>query len=208
MKKPEHGGTCRLDQLTSLLPDLILSGISVADPDGTIRLVVTVDRPGDPDPDVRVMLRVTAAPADPVSRTFDAPDQLPARPDRLDRRRRLGRRDAEFLHRVSAEIDAHVAEEGFDVPRLARSLHVSPSQLGRRLRALVDRSPGELIRIARLLHARELVEHGDGSLSTIAHACGFSDHAHLSRTFRRYFGTTPSELRRARRSPSRLPVTD
>ncbi len=37
---------------------------------------------------------------------------------------------------------------------------------------------------------------GGASVTTAAHGAGFSDSAHLTRTFRRMLGTTPSEIAR------------
>lgn len=48
------------------------------------------------------------------------------------------------------------------------------------------------LRTARVLD--ELAD-GVGSISDLASAVGFADHAHLSRTIRRHFGTTPSNIR-------------
>jgi AraC-like DNA-binding protein len=45
----------------------------------------------------------------------------------------------------------------------------------------------------RLVEAIELVLDGV-SLTTAAHTAGFADSAHLSRTFRRMFGITPSYI--------------
>jgi AraC-like DNA-binding protein len=37
-----------------------------------------------------------------------------------------------------------------------------------------------------------------GTLSAVAHACGFTDHSHMTRAIRRVCGMTPSELRSLR----------
>jgi len=55
---------------------------------------------------------------------------------------------------------------------------------------------GELVRRARVRHAADLLRHGDRPLAEVALECGFADQPHLTRTFRRLFGTTPSRCRR------------
>jgi AraC-like DNA-binding protein len=49
---------------------------------------------------------------------------------------------------------------------------------------------------------------GGAGLSAAAHAAGFADSAHMTRTFRRMLGAAPSEIRRAaqRGSPAAAPV--
>jgi AraC family transcriptional regulator len=51
----------------------------------------------------------------------------------------------------------------------------------------------------RLVDAVEAIA-GGASLTTAAHAAGFADSAHLSRTFRRMFGLTPSVVSKVARS--------
>lgn len=62
----------------------------------------------------------------------------------------------------------------------------------------VDQTPGQLMRGMRLERAAALVAGKAGNLSEIAYRVGFSDQAHFSRSFKRHFGTTPSEYRDAR----------
>lgn len=47
----------------------------------------------------------------------------------------------------------------------------------------------------RLHRATELIRKDAGSLGRIAHATGFSDQAHFSRSFKAHFGVTPSQYR-------------
>ena len=101
--------------------------------------------------------------------------------------------DQAFLASVVAEIEEHLSDRDFSVEGLARCAHLSTSQPTRKLRALVDQSPGRLIRSHRLQRAAELIRSGEGKLGTIAHRVGFSDQAHFSRSFKKQFGVPPSE---------------
>ena len=47
----------------------------------------------------------------------------------------------------------------------------------------------------RLERARHLVLYGRLPLQRIAHQCGFADHSHLTRLFKRRFGVAPSTMR-------------
>ncbi|XXF75453.1 helix-turn-helix domain-containing protein [Myxococcaceae bacterium GXIMD 01537] len=82
------------------------------------------------------------------------------------------------------------------VARLAEALHLSPRTLERAFRERVGLSPRTFQRIRRLESAvAALRADGAVSLSELAFASGYSDHAHLTREFRALTGRTPSELR-------------
>lgn len=59
-------------------------------------------------------------------------------------------------------------------------------------------SPHQYVMAMRVRKACDLLEHSRLTLSDIAHACGFSDQAHMSTCFRRAVGVTPSQYRRDR----------
>jgi AraC-like DNA-binding protein len=84
--------------------------------------------------------------------------------------------------------------ERYSLGALAGEVGLSPSRLG----ALFRRDVGIPVRRyqlwLRLISAIEILS-SRGSLTPAAHEAGFSDSAHLSRTFRRMFGMPPSALR-------------
>jgi CheY-like chemotaxis protein len=104
--------------------------------------------------------------------------------------------DQLFFEKVMSTIEARMGEADFSVSELADEMAMSTSQLTRKLRALIDQAPGQLIRSVRLQRAADLVAAGAGNISTIAYRVGFSDQAHFTRTFKRHMGMTPSEYRR------------
>lgn len=105
--------------------------------------------------------------------------------------------DRAFLEQVTEAIEGNLSNSAFGVDELAAAVFMSSSQLTRKLRALIDQTPGRLIRAMRLHRAAELIRKNAGSLSRVALESGFSDHAHFSRAFKRQFGCTPSEFRDA-----------
>jgi len=70
---------------------------------------------------------------------------------------------------------------------------MSQSQLYRKLKALVDLSPNEMIRTLRLNRAAELLAHHTGNIAEIAYEVGFNNPSYFSECFRKQFGTLPSE---------------
>lgn len=83
--------------------------------------------------------------------------------------------------------------EAVTLPEVARVANLSPG----RFRHLFVQETGMPLRTyllwRRLLHVWTLLMHGQ-TLSAAAHAAGFADSAHLSRTARNMFGLAPSTL--------------
>jgi AraC-like DNA-binding protein len=98
-------------------------------------------------------------------------------------------------HAAGAHAAAVFEHEGaIPIPQLARHLGCSQRTLERRLRE--EGLTAELLRSAvRLLRATERLRHG-GSLTEVAVDEGFSDLAHMSRSFQASCGMSPTLLRR------------
>jgi AraC family transcriptional regulator len=73
---------------------------------------------------------------------------------------------------------------------LTKAVHRSPSRLAHRFRGATGVPLGHFILWRRLRAATETAMRGL-SLTEAAHAAGFADSAHLSRTFRAMFGINP-----------------
>jgi AraC family transcriptional regulator len=77
---------------------------------------------------------------------------------------------------------------------------VHPVSLARAFRHHYGCTVGEYIRRLRIRYACDRLLGSDDSLVEIAYAAGFSHQAHLSRTFKRTLGLSPSQFRRLRRA--------
>ena len=102
--------------------------------------------------------------------------------------------DERFLKQVMSEIESNLGNEFYTVEELARSVGFSRSQLHRKLKALCDKSPNELIRDFRLTRAKELLEQKAGNVSEIAYQVGYSNLSYFTKSFKKAFGVIPSEL--------------
>ena len=88
-------------------------------------------------------------------------------------------------------------EHPFGVAEIARRIGHGKRQLERHFQAALGTSPQAAFLEMRLSLARHLILSSGRTMSQIALECGFCDSSHLSRMFRRRYGTTPVALRRA-----------
>ncbi|MBS4061917.1 MAG: response regulator, partial [Bacteroidetes bacterium] len=101
--------------------------------------------------------------------------------------------DQEFLEKVIRTIEANYGDEQFSVEMIAKNVNMSITQLNRKLNALVDQPPGQLIRSFRLQRAADLLKQKSGTVSEICYNVGFTDNAYFSRAFKKQFGCTPTD---------------
>jgi len=69
------------------------------------------------------------------------------------------------------------------------------TQFYRKIKALTNYSPVELMRNLRLKQARVLVTTTDKTISEIGYDMGFSTPAYFTKCYREAFGETPTETR-------------
>jgi AraC-like DNA-binding protein len=98
-------------------------------------------------------------------------------------------RDRAVRERITRFIEQNLGSNELTPRMICRHIGVSRTQL---YRLFADSSGvARYIRTRRLLKARAtLISSADG-VANVAHACGFSSHAHFSRVFKRHFGYTP-----------------
>jgi AraC-like DNA-binding protein len=92
---------------------------------------------------------------------------------------------------LSEWIEANL-EKPFSVEDLAALVGLTPAHFSRAFKRSTGSAPWQRVMHLRLQRAAALLRDGE-PISSIAHRCGFSDQAHLTRTFRQHFGVTPRE---------------
>lgn len=83
----------------------------------------------------------------------------------------------------------------FSLTALANSFGVHPVTISRLFSHFFGTTMGEYIRAIKLEKAIEMLSKKHVPIEAIALQCGFSDHAHLTRVFKKCKGITPSQYR-------------
>lgn len=104
--------------------------------------------------------------------------------------------DQLFLENVISTIEKKFSNEDFNVEALADSVHMSASQINRKLGALIDQSGGQFIRSMRLQRAADLLKQNAGTVAEICYEVGFSEQSTFTRAFKKQFGLSPREYRK------------
>ncbi|WP_437918992.1 response regulator transcription factor [Sphingobacterium sp. LRF_L2] len=105
----------------------------------------------------------------------------------------LNKSDSAFLEKLNSLILEHITEQSLCVDLLADQMHMSRPTLYRKIKALSDLSPNELINITRLKKAAELLRERNYRIYEISSMVGFSSSSHFIRNFQKQFGISPKE---------------
>ena len=106
----------------------------------------------------------------------------------------MSKEDEEFMNKVIEVINENIADETFNVERMAETLCMSRSSLLRKIKPLFNMPPLEFIRLVRLKKAAELIQEGKYTMGEISYMVGFSSHSYFSKLFCRQFGIMPKDF--------------
>ncbi len=118
-------------------------------------------------------------------------DNWPVLPENVDKLK-IGVRDREFLDKVTGIVYQYMADESFDISRLAKECGYSKTQLNRKLQKLTDTDSTTFLRTLRLRKAKQLLVEGQGNVTEVALQVGFNNFSYFARKFKEAFGTSPS----------------
>lgn len=106
-----------------------------------------------------------------------------------------GNIDNEFYTRFLEIFRKNMGNPDVSVDSLAAQMGLGRSQFYRKIKAITNFSPVELIKNIRLKEARHQLLTSDKNISEIAYSVGFSSPAYLTKCYRETFGETPSDTR-------------
>jgi len=101
--------------------------------------------------------------------------------------------DEQFLENLNTIISNSIEDTDLDVENLAGMMNMSRVTLYRKIKAISNRSPLELINIIRLKKAAELLAQGDYRIYEISAIVGYSSQSNFTRNFQKQFNMTPTE---------------
>lgn len=100
--------------------------------------------------------------------------------------------DQQFLEKVDALIVELMPKGEADLEHVSAQLFMHPSTFRRKMVALTGTPPAQYIMRRRVEQAcAMLADYPNVTISDVAERCGFSDSAHFSHVFRRFYNTTP-----------------
>ena len=102
--------------------------------------------------------------------------------------------ESKFLQKVIQFVNDDIGNSAFGSSDLADKLHLSESQIYRKLKAITDKSTAVFIRSIRLQKAKGMIQTSDKTISEIAYETGFNDPSWFSRAFKEEFGAAPSDI--------------
>lgn len=103
--------------------------------------------------------------------------------------------DDDFYNRFLTIFKAEMGDSNLNVDKIASKMGLERSQFYRKIKALTNYAPVELMRRLRLQQGRSLLVSTDKTISEIAYETGFSTPAYFTKCYRDAYGETPSEVR-------------
>ncbi|MDA3892801.1 MAG: response regulator [Salinivirgaceae bacterium] len=101
--------------------------------------------------------------------------------------------DKTFLQRVSDYIIENISNADLSVEELGDRMHLSRSQLYRKIKSLTGHSATEFIRIIRLEQAKKLIVVSRLPINEVGYKVGFGTPSYFSKCYKEHFGKLPSE---------------
>jgi AraC-like DNA-binding protein/DNA-binding NarL/FixJ family response regulator len=105
-------------------------------------------------------------------------------------------RNNRIVETAKAYIDEHYAKKGLTLLEVAQQIHVSPNYLSYLFKKYTGCNLWEYVVKLRMEESRRLLMHTDMRRYEIAEKVGYESPEHFSKMFKKYFGVSPSELKK------------
>jgi len=101
-----------------------------------------------------------------------------------------------FIKEAEALILENLSDEQFGVSELADMMHMSRSNLLRKIKKQTELSASKFIRQVRLQKGMEMLKETELTVSEISYLVGFSNNSYFIKCFREHYGFSPGESRK------------
>lgn len=106
--------------------------------------------------------------------------------------------DEQFLEKLNEVIYSQIENIELDIEMIGRIMNLSRPTLYRKIKAISDLTPNELVNIARLKKAAELLVDGSYRINEVSDMVGFASQTNFGRSFHKQFGMSPSEYQKSK----------
>ncbi|MFK5880012.1 MAG: response regulator [Flavobacteriaceae bacterium] len=100
--------------------------------------------------------------------------------------------DEQFLQKIIDLLEEQYSNSNFAIPQMREDLAMSNAQLHRKVKALTDQSPGELLRNFRLKRAAQILKQKGAYVTEVAYDVGFNNLSYFAKCFKEFHGVSPS----------------
>lgn len=107
--------------------------------------------------------------------------------------------DEDFLKKLNHIIHTNIDDPELNVDQLALIMNMSRATLYRKIKEISNLSPNELINVARLKIAAQLMADQEYKIYEVSEKVGFNSYRQFGRNFFKQFGLFPSEYMIAKR---------
>jgi DNA-binding response OmpR family regulator len=107
---------------------------------------------------------------------------------------KLTKLDKDFLIRLNAIIQENYSDPEFSTNVILDIMKMSHSVFYRKIKGLLDMTPNDYIRLARLKKAASLIKEGHGNVSDVGYLVGFSSPSYFIKCFREQYSMTPKDF--------------
>jgi len=102
--------------------------------------------------------------------------------------------DKDFIQSVLSHINDNMSDPALSVESLAAELHLSRSQLYRKIKTLTGQTVNEFVRKLRLERAKKILETENANVSEVCYKVGFSSPSYFTKCFKAHFGMLPTAV--------------
>lgn len=106
----------------------------------------------------------------------------------------LTKADEVFLQKLNGIVVDNLSNPDFSLDEMASLLNMSRSSLSRKIKGLLDMTPGDYIRLERLKRAAQLLKEGTYKINEICYMTGFNTPSYFTKVFQRQFGVLPKDF--------------
>jgi AraC-like DNA-binding protein len=106
----------------------------------------------------------------------------------------MNKSDEKFLQKLDDIIQENISNPDFNIEDLADHFFMSRASFYRKIKGILDLTPNEYLRVARLKKAAQLLKEGDHRITEICYMVGFNSPSYFAKCFQQQFGVLPKDF--------------